>query len=285
MEVTPKPAAKSQGIAAAPAFSAASILQTLQKEDLAAQQGAPKHSAEHSEAPSSEELSEQPQSQSQAPVTTALEAPALQADRGIASSEIEAESESDVEVEVDVDLETEHRAAEMFSAPAEEFPEQPNVDAEEVAVEDAAPLKAQEHVALVEITSQSWPAMYAKLDLSGVAKSVISHCALESIDADGLHFVLEQHNAGLFNDAYTTKLQESLARLTGAAVQLTINIGLPTQQTPAQYMQAQAEARQAEAERLIQADPNVQMLMQRFDASIIPDSIQPISGEEKHEIR
>ncbi|MEY3017705.1 MAG: polymerase tau subunit interacting with alpha, partial [Pseudomonadota bacterium] len=39
-------------------------------------------------------------------------------------------------------------------------------------------------------------------------------------------------------------------------------------------------ARQAAAEARIMADPNVQMLMQRFDASIIPDSIEPILDEE-----
>mgnify|MGYP000315465467 CR=1 FL=1 len=135
--------------------------------------------------------------------------------------------------------------------------------------------------ALADVTPQSWPMLYGQLDLSGVAKSVISHCALERVEGQEFHFVLEQRNAGLFNEAYTTKLQESLARLCGAALQLTIDIGEPTMQTPAQYMQAQAEARQAEAERLIHADPNIQMLMQRFDASIIPESIEPMTSEEK----
>ena len=136
-------------------------------------------------------------------------------------------------------------------------------------------------IAVSEITPQSWPACYTKLDLSGVAKSVISHCALERIESGDFYFVLEQRNAGLFNDSYTTKLQESLARLTGVAVQLSIDIGETTRQTPAQYLQAQAEARQAAAEARIMADPNIQMLLQRFDASIVPDSIEPIENEEK----
>ncbi len=190
------------------------------------------------------------------------------------------EPEPQVVPATDVD-EPVSRAAELYAAADE-----PVEDVEVGLTHESTPVDVLEtqrspSVALVDITPQSWPMLYGQLDLSGVAKSVISHCALQRIEGQDFHFVLEQRNAGLFNEAYTTKLQESLARLCGAALQLTIDIGETTMQTPAQYMQAQAEARQAEAERRIHADPNVQMLMQRFDASIIPESIEPMASEEK----
>jgi DNA polymerase III subunit gamma/tau len=183
---------------------------------------------------------------------------------------------------VAVDPDQPARATECFNVPDNEPQEE--VDIAQELPQTLAPLPTEVApvlMALETISSQSWPSIYGQLDLSGVAKSVISHCALEAVAHKTLHFVLEQRNAGLFNEAYTTKLQESLARLTGQAVELTITVGEPSMQTPAQYMQVQAEARQAEAERRIHADPNVQMLMQRFDASILPESIEPMTSEEK----
>ena len=280
--------------ASAPAFSAASIMQSLEDE---------KHThsaavAQDKQSHSAQAVIEPPRQQDVVP-EPAKQAPPVEETPGAvisssANEKVPEPAQHDSQSSHSVMSEKppvshqpepmtenlEHRAAEMFSAPAESNepkPEPEPVIEEPLVVEPVVTKK----LALSDITPQSWPAMYSMLDISGVAKSVISHCALEQIDNSVMCFVLEKHNAGLFNEAYTTKLQESLARLTGVAVELSIDIGIPAQQTPAQYMQAQAEARQAEAERNIHADPNVQVLMQRFDASIIPDSIQPISGEEK----
>lgn len=263
-----------------PAYSAASILESIKNEDAATRQ-VPEAAEQILEPVSEPEpavvheglsltatetvLNQMPAEDTYAaePVATALhdELPALQTLAEPASARAaEMFATTDAEPEVGGDKEDHSVAAHSGVVNAE------------VSVS---------RIAVSEITPQSWPACYTKLDLSGVAKSVISHCALERIESGDFYFVLEQRNAGLFNDSYTTKLQESLARLTGVAVQLSIDIGETTRQTPAQYLQAQAEARQAAAEARIMADPNIQMLLQRFDASIVPDSIEPIENEEK----
>ena len=263
-----------------PAYSAASILESIKNEDAATRQ-VPEAAEQILEPVSEPEppvvheglsrtatetvLNQMPAEDTSAaePVATALhdELPALQTLAEPASARAaEMFATTDAEPEVGGDKEDHSVAAHSGVVNAE------------VSVS---------RIAVSEITPQSWPACYTKLDLSGVAKSVISHCALERIESGDFYFVLEQRNAGLFNDSYTTKLQESLARLTGVAVQLSIDIGETTRQTPAQYLQAQAEARQAAAEARIMADPNIQMLLQRFDASIVPDSIEPIENEEK----
>lgn len=233
---------------AAPAYSAASIMQSLQHENATAA------------------------IEKDIPVAPSVE---------ISPPEYDIDRKVNPEAGQPVEHNTTARAAESFSmAVQDQHAMAPVLESASVNKHDSvAPTVA--HVRVEEITSQSWPSLYGQLDLSGVAKSVISHCALERVADLEFHFVLEQRNAGLFNDAYTTKLQESLARMTGQAVQLTITVGEPTMQTPAQFIHAQALARQAEAERRIHADPNVQMLMQRFDASIIPESIEPMTSEEK----
>lgn len=263
-----------------PAYSAASILESIKNEDAATRQvpeaaeqilepvSDPEPAVVHeglSRTATETVLNQMPAEDTSAaePVATALhdELPALQTLAEPASARAaEMFATTDAEPEVGGDKEDHSVAAHSGVVNAE------------VSVS---------RIAVSEITPQSWPACYTKLDLSGVAKSVISHCALERIESGDFYFVLEQRNAGLFNDSYTTKLQESLARLTGVAVQLSIDIGETTRQTPAQYLQAQAEARQAAAEARIMADPNIQMLLQRFDASIVPDSIEPIENEEK----
>lgn len=263
-----------------PAYSAASILESIKNEDAATRQvpeaaeqilepvSEPEPAVVHeglSRTATETVLNQMPAEDTYAaePVATALhdELPALQTLAEPASARAaEMFATTDAEPEVGGDKEDHSVAAHSGVVNAE------------VSVS---------RIAVSEITPQSWPACYTKLDLSGVAKSVISHCALERIESGDFYFVLEQRNAGLFNDSYTTKLQESLARLTGVAVQLSIDIGETTRQTPAQYLQAQAEARQAAAEARIMADPNIQMLLQRFDASIVPDSIEPIENEEK----
>lgn len=155
---------------------------------------------------------------------------------------------------------------------ADRYPE-PDVTQINPAAEDLQTATIQT-IDIAELTVTSWPHIYKKLDLSGVAKSVVSHCALVSVNDECVNFVLDDGNAGLFNASYNQRLEESLGRLFGVQCRVEIAIGQTSSQTPAELMLAEAAERLRNATALIENDPNVQALMNQFDATILNDTIE-----------
>ncbi|MFQ5935566.1 MAG: DNA polymerase III subunit gamma/tau [Acidiferrobacterales bacterium] len=129
--------------------------------------------------------------------------------------------------------------------------------------------------AKVAHTEQSWADTVSQLNLNGLVGQIASNSILESY-ADGVAvLVLDESCAQLCNKEREAVLQEALERFFGAPVRLTIRIGQPMVETPAQERLRLEDTRQQAAIDAIYNDPNVKTLQERFNARVNPNSIRP----------
>ncbi len=114
-------------------------------------------------------------------------------------------------------------------------------------------------------------------DLIGAERiqSLTRELALQSqlVARDQDSWLLRIERESLQSGQTREKLQQALSQA-GHAVSLTLEMGRVTD-SPAKRLAHAARQRQEIAEQLIQQDPYVQQLMQRYGATIVPGSIQP----------
>jgi DNA polymerase-3 subunit gamma/tau len=129
---------------------------------------------------------------------------------------------------------------------------------------------------LAELSPDNWPSSFEQLGFGGVVGNIASHCVLQQVDGDTLHFVIDEANATLFNDSYHQRIQDQLCTGLGQAVTIQITIGPVSTETPAALKaRTLAESRQHALDSL-QNDPNIQCLIEEFGATLNPDSVVPI---------
>ncbi|PHV12620.1 DNA polymerase III subunit gamma/tau [Chitinimonas sp. BJB300] len=121
----------------------------------------------------------------------------------------------------------------------------------------------------------NWPKLLKQIRLGGQAGMLAQHAELVAFT--GLHFelaVADTHRV-VAGPEYREKLEQSLGQHFGERATIKINVGGATESTPAALQQRERAARLAEAEVALNADPLVQALISEFDATILPESIQP----------
>ncbi|MEJ2509766.1 MAG: DNA polymerase III subunit gamma/tau [Gammaproteobacteria bacterium] len=123
---------------------------------------------------------------------------------------------------------------------------------------------------------EDWAGVVAQLKLSGVVRQLAVHAAPLGRAGNVLEMALDPACAQLLTKEREAKLQEALSAHFGEAITLHIKVQAPPSETPAAREDRQRGERQAEAERQIQDDANVQAIVEKFDARIKPDSIQPL---------
>ena len=122
--------------------------------------------------------------------------------------------------------------------------------------------------------SGSWDQIIAQLQLSGLVGEMANNSVLESYDSGELTLVLDEAFAQLHSKEREAALREALERFYGEPLRLTLRIGVPNTETPAQQKLRLQDARQQAAVDAIYNDPNVKALQERFDARINPNSIR-----------
>ena len=95
-------------------------------------------------------------------------------------------------------------------------------------------------------------------------------------------FILDAGNAELFQPRHEEQLAQALAERLGRPVTVAITPGQPSAETPAQARQREMALRREEARRVLQDDPVVQALQQRFGATLDPTSVQALDQRTLH---
>lgn len=131
---------------------------------------------------------------------------------------------------------------------------------------------------LHDLSGDSWWQLLAELGLTGIVYNIASHCELRQREGDHLQFVLDRSHAALFNDSHSDKLRLALQNYFGHTVTVSVELGAPSGETPAMRGQRLAALRQAEAVIAIEADPQLQALIARFDGELDRSSIHPTDG-------
>ncbi|BCX89173.1 DNA polymerase III subunit gamma/tau [Methylomarinovum tepidoasis] len=120
-----------------------------------------------------------------------------------------------------------------------------------------------------------WNDLVQRMRLPGMVQELAHHCVLEKLEGDRCELVLDPAFEHLASDRLKARLAEALAEALGWPVKLTIRIGEVNQETPAAVREREQTARQQAAERAIAGDETVKLIMETFDARIVPGSIQP----------
>lgn len=147
----------------------------------------------------------------------------------------------------------------------------------EQAVSDELP-SVEAEVSFAEFSAEHWITVYLAINPGGLLQSTAANCALVSKQGRQLHFLLDEQQSTLYDEAHQQRLAELLSHYFQQEVDVVIQVGEVSSDTPAQIIIRRQQLRQQQAESAIHGDPVVEQLQQLFGASVIEDSIKPIDG-------
>ncbi|MFN5881848.1 MAG: hypothetical protein ACK44L_09075, partial [Burkholderiales bacterium] len=132
-----------------------------------------------------------------------------------------------------------------------------------------------------------WPALAravtAALPRAGLIGQFMSQSEL--LGAQGLNFRLRVPVKPLAEPSLLAKVRDAMTRYFGSPVQIQVEVG-SVQGTTAAAVQHQEQAQaQAQARADIESDTFVQSLIQGFEGTILPGSIEPLANDSSGEPR
>ena len=156
-------------------------------------------------------------------------------------------------------------------APAS-LPQDPAVSRQAVApvVQSAAPDTG---------ASPDWRNMLAHLKLQAMAQQLAKHCVLDAVGEQQVVLRLAQEHKHLQTKIATDNLQNALCDYFARPIKLSIVHGKIEAATPAKIEQENKQVRQKAADESIAEDSFVRDAQRMLDASLVPDSVKPLTGE------
>ncbi|MGO4551926.1 DNA polymerase III subunit gamma/tau [Lysobacter sp. 2RAF19] len=168
------------------------------------------------------------------------------------------------------------KQAAPVAAPAPPKPSISSTDAPQPRVESPiphSPLPIPASSTTIDATT--WPDLAANLGLGGPAKELAAHAGFIAYEDGILRLSLSPADDHLKADGLVKRLADALARTLGVTPQIRFEAESARGETLHQRTARERDARQVAAEEAFLGDPDVQRLMQRHGASVVPDSIRP----------
>jgi len=125
-----------------------------------------------------------------------------------------------------------------------------------------------------------WHAIAAALPVKGLLRQLVNQCVLEELADDHVRLALGPAGAPLLTREREAALAKALGEYLGRPVKLTVDVKEAEGETPAAREARLTAERQARAEERIASDPNVQSILETFDARVRPGSVQAVDGNE-----
>lgn len=119
-----------------------------------------------------------------------------------------------------------------------------------------------------------WSSLVSQLNLAGFALALANHCALIKFDGNHFQLALDPNQTALYNAKQETRIAEALSAHFGKPITLQIQVSTAKLATPARINQQQQTEQLQSATQKLTTDPNLQKILQTFDAKIQTDSIQ-----------
>lgn len=123
--------------------------------------------------------------------------------------------------------------------------------------------------------SNKWEEIIPALGLTGPTAALVEHCALVKRDNNQIILALSAPHAPLLSDNHKQKIQDALRKYFNKPMQLIINIE-KTPDSPAAKTQKIKTEKKAVAEQSIDNDPNIQAIIDTFNAKIVTDSVNSV---------
>ena len=122
-----------------------------------------------------------------------------------------------------------------------------------------------------------WPAFVRGLALPPIAAQLAAQAELKSVSGNVLTLALPAAHKHLADKQYSDKLKAALEQATGRKLLLAFEVGAAADSSlAAQERRARADEK-AKAEAAFRDEPFVRDVLERFDATIRPDSVKPAS--------
>lgn len=158
----------------------------------------------------------------------------------------------------------------------------PNVDPEPLSapVESATSGKRVEPsvttapAVTLTVDTDDWHALVTRLTLSGMAKTVLSHCVLLKKTEDKLELGLDKGYHTMLTKPVVGRIEEALCKALSRRVSVKFNESVGEKATPAMVTKAKREAYLQSAKVDLKNDPQLNNIIEQFDAKIDEDSIQ-----------
>ncbi len=131
-------------------------------------------------------------------------------------------------------------------------------------------------VVLEQSGPESWLDIYRGLRLGGILQSTVANCLLVGRQGRELHFILDENNSTLYDDSHQQRMADILSDYFGEPVQVRIQLGQVSGETPSAWVARLKRERQAQALNAMRKDANVQELIGCFEATLREDTVEPV---------
>ncbi len=144
------------------------------------------------------------------------------------------------------------------------------------APDSRAPESGGEVAAL--LAAGDWRGLVRALALGGLVRELAQHCEWVGLQGGDLKLRLSAAHRHLFdmNRNAAERLQDLVSAAAGEPIRLRIDVGDIAGETPAQADEADRRVRHAEAVAALEGDPFVRELIERFDATLLENSVRPV---------
>jgi DNA polymerase-3 subunit gamma/tau len=126
-------------------------------------------------------------------------------------------------------------------------------------------------------TTAAWPAFVASLRLTGMAAQLAAQSELKSVKGNALALAIPASHKHLADRAYSDKLKAALDAATGRKVLLAFEIGDSSDGSLAALERRERAQAKAQGDAAFRNEPFVRELVERFNATVRPDSVTPLS--------
>lgn len=137
-------------------------------------------------------------------------------------------------------------------------------------------------IKLADLTPANWIELFNQLPLTGVARNIAANSVLKEVSGSRLTLLLEDGKATLYNDEHRKRIEAVFAEYLASPVQLQVDIGSVTAETPAVWRLRREAERKEAARKTFTDDALVSAVLERFSGEIQYDSITPTTPENLH---
>ena len=116
--------------------------------------------------------------------------------------------------------------------------------------------------------------MVSKLPLSGLTRSSVWHCVVNTWENDIIDLTLDNSQKACFNPQRKVQIQEALTQYLGRPITVIIHMGEVQTQTPVHHEKVQNAEKQMAIEKTVVSDPMVQHLLDTFQGGKLKKSLQ-----------
>ena len=120
-----------------------------------------------------------------------------------------------------------------------------------------------------------WSALLNALPATGILRAILLNTVLVELDDEHVVLEVDVNQQGIFNVAHQDKAKAVFSAHFGRPMRVEMRLGVQRGMTPHQLAEKRRVEAQARAEASIASDPHVNWMLERFQGSIIPNSIQP----------